>query len=99
MDFEAFRASLEREAPPALAPALLGLWHDARGAWHLAHETVQAHEDDADCALVHAYLHRKEGDLANARYWYRRAGAVPFAGALAVEAEALVRRCIAREPS
>jgi hypothetical protein len=23
---------------------------------------------------VHAYLHRKEGDLGNAGYWYRRAG-------------------------
>jgi len=31
-------------------------------------------EPSADAAWVHAYLHRVEGDLGNAGYWYRRAG-------------------------
>lgn len=49
------------------------LWYEARGDWHRAHDELQ---DGADrqSAWVHAYLHRVEGDLANAAYWYRRAG-------------------------
>lgn len=40
--------------------------------WERAHAIVMD-EDDAECAWVHAYLHRIEGDLPNAGYWYRRA--------------------------
>jgi hypothetical protein len=41
--------------------------------WDAAHEIVQAHEDRLAC-LIHGYLHRVEGDLSNAGYWYRQAG-------------------------
>lgn len=37
-----------------------------------AHEIVQAHSDRFAC-LIHGYLHRVEGDMSNARYWYNRA--------------------------
>lgn len=76
--FEELQASLHTgDAPPAGMPgALVALWHDARGDWHAAHETVQSESGD-DAAWVHAYLHRKEGDLSNAHYWYRRAGKTP----------------------
>ncbi len=57
----------------AWSDGLTALWHDARGDWERAHESAQA-GDDAGSAWVHAYLHRKEGDLGNAGYWYRRAG-------------------------
>lgn len=74
MDLEAFRASLRAAEPPAgLTPALDALWHEAHGDWQRAHEVVQE-EDGREGAWVHAYLHRKEGDLSNAGYWYRRAG-------------------------
>jgi hypothetical protein len=74
MTVEEFRRSLAEVTPPAgLSTPLLALWWDGRGDWHRAHEAAQAGED-ADSAWVHAYLHRKEGDLANAAYWYRRAG-------------------------
>lgn len=43
------------------------------GKWDVAHETVQQYEDDATAAWIHAVLHKMEGDLGNARYWYRRA--------------------------
>jgi hypothetical protein len=43
------------------------------GQWNEAHELVQNHNDSLSC-LIHAYLHRQEGDLGNASYWYRRAG-------------------------
>jgi hypothetical protein len=68
------RTATEGPAPPdGLAGPLLALWWDARGDWTRAHEAAQAGED-AGSAWVHAYLHRKEGDLGNAGYWYRRAG-------------------------
>ena len=41
--------------------------------WDAAHEVVQAYEDDATAAWIHAVLHKIEGDPGNARYWYRRA--------------------------
>lgn len=44
------------------------------GNWDEAHRIVQDHEDELAC-LIHAWLHRQEGDDGNAGYWYRRAGA------------------------
>ena len=75
MTFEEFRASLTRpDPPPALDWALQALWWDAQGHWDRAHARAQVDGADPSAAWVHAYLHRKEGDLANAGYWYRRAG-------------------------
>ena len=75
MTLEEFRASLTlSEPPPSLDLALQGLWWDAQGNWDRAHACAQVNEADPSAAWVHAYLHRKEGDLANAAYWYRRAG-------------------------
>jgi hypothetical protein len=83
MSVDEFRRSTGGD-PPALPPALLALWHDARGDWTAAHEAAQRDETAAG-AWVHAYLHRREGDLGNASYWYSRAGRkVPACG---VEAE------------
>lgn len=53
--------------------ALQALWYDYQDDWHRSHKTID-HASDRDSAWVHAYLHRKEGDLSNARYWYRRSG-------------------------
>jgi hypothetical protein len=73
MDFQAFKASLTQTTPPAeLNKALQALWQAAKGDWKAAHVLAQA-QDDAIGAWVHAYLHREEGDAANAAYWYRRA--------------------------
>lgn len=47
---------------------------NAGGDWDAAHRLIQAHGDPLACQ-VHGYLHRIEGDLGNAAYWYRRAGA------------------------
>ncbi|MGD9738112.1 MAG: hypothetical protein AB7O56_09750 [Bauldia sp.] len=73
-DTNAFQAALEQpEPPPAWSPPLVALWHAAKGNWDTAHEIVQAEEGDPDAAWVHAHLHRIEGDLDNARYWYGQA--------------------------
>ena len=72
MTIDELKATLRADTPPNVAPLLRALWHDARGNWEEAHRIAQD-IDDRDGALVHAYLHRKEGDLGNAAYWYRRA--------------------------
>lgn len=74
MDIEAFRRSLSADSPPSgIGKELEALWFDASGDWDRAHRTVQSQKGKA-AAAVHAYLHRKEGDLGNADYWYERAG-------------------------
>jgi len=68
-----FKRTTSEDAPPAtLPPPLRALWHDAKGNWDAAHDVAQD-IDNATGAWIHAYLHRKEGDLGNAGYWYRRA--------------------------
>jgi len=84
-----FKRSLSKSEPPSgLSPALAGLWWAAKDKWHKAHKLVM-NEDSAECAWVHAYLHRVEGDLDNARYWYRRARHAPAAGDLSDEWDAI----------
>ncbi len=73
MTLAELQASLSQSAPPSGVPRLVeALWHDARGDWDQAHEIAQS-IDDREGAWVHAYLHRKEGDLSNAGHWYLRA--------------------------
>ena len=91
MELEDFRLSLKQARPPRGVPApLRALWHEGRGDWNRAHEIVAAESSKA-AARVHAYLHRKEGDLSNADYWYNRAGAERPVGRLEAEWEMLVR--------
>jgi hypothetical protein len=72
MDLKTFRDSLlEAHAPKGLSNALVGLWLDAKGDWDAAHRAVQA-EGKGNATWVHAYLHRKEGDLSNAAHWYTK---------------------------
>ena len=74
MDIAAFKASAEADvAPDGLSLPLLALWHLAKGDWEEAHRQVQE-DKNIEGAWVHAHLHRVEGDLPNARYWYQRAG-------------------------
>ena len=73
MTFQDFQRSLEQRSPPlGLSGGLQALWLDAKGDWDGAHAAAQA-QDDKEGAWVHGYLHRKEGDLSNAGYWYRKA--------------------------
>jgi hypothetical protein len=89
------RATLSDAAPaPGLAPPLQALWWAAKGDWNKAHSIVQD-EDTADAAWVHAYLHRVEGDLGNAGYWYRRAGKPAATDSLAAEWERIAAALLA----
>ena len=72
MTFDEFTASLTNDTPPlSLSPYLTALWHEKRGDWNTAHELVQEIET-REAAVIHAYLHRREGDVGNAQYWYRQ---------------------------
>ena len=77
MNFSSFKESLSQtDAPLDLPLHLKSLWYDAKGDWHTAHDLINDLEDKSS-AWVHAYLHRKEGDIGNAGYWYRRSGKQP----------------------
>jgi hypothetical protein len=94
MDLMSFRKSTADPKPPAdLSFALQALWWDAKGDWDKAHECAQARDDDAGMS-VHAYLHRKEGDLSNAGYWYRRCGRPPATVTLEQEWQALAEELL-----
>lgn len=73
MTFSQFKESLTGNLPPADASVYLqSLWFDQTGQWEKAHELIQD-LTDKKAAWIHAYLHRKEGDIWNADYWYRKA--------------------------
>ena len=89
MNVAQFKASLSAAAPaPQLGAPLAALWWAARGDWDQAHRIVQD-EETSQAAWVHAYLHRVEGDLGNAGYWYRRTGKPAATGSLEAEWEAI----------
>lgn len=76
MTYDEFILTIENdELPPANLPLYIqALWWDAKGDWNKAHSLIDS-LDDKNASLVHAYLHRKEGDISNADYWYRLANA------------------------
>jgi hypothetical protein len=92
------RCVAEAQPPAGLSPALAALWWAAKDDWQRAHRLVM-NESGADCAWVHAYLHREEGDLDNARYWYRRARREPAQGELAAEWTLIATALLQTRPS
>jgi hypothetical protein len=96
MDLAGFRDSVRNDSPEAaLSLPLQALWWDAKGDWAKAHARAQD-ESSPVGAAVHAYLHRKEPDLSNARYWYNRANRQPYGGSLDEEWAALVGEMLLR---
>lgn len=92
MQFTQFTDSLHESNPSAdLSVHLKALWYDKNDRWKEAHDLVDS-LDDPDSALVHAYLHRVEGDLWNADYWYRKAGRKRPDATLEEEWEKLVQQ-------
>jgi hypothetical protein len=61
------------EAAALVSDHLRALWYDLNGDWDKAHTIVQ-NLNDTNAMWIHAYLHRKEPDISNAKYWYRNAG-------------------------
>ncbi|MCA5006181.1 hypothetical protein [Sphingobacterium bovistauri] len=89
-----FEQSLTQHIPPLeLSLPLQSLWWDAKGNWKKAHDLID-HLEDLKSAHIHAYLHRKEGDLWNALYWYNRAKQFEFQGELEEEWKSLLDKYI-----
>lgn len=70
--------------PAGLTPLAEAMWWEARGNWERAHLIAQD-VSTTDGSWVHAYLHRREGDEANAGYWYRQAGRRVYKGSFVEE--------------
>lgn len=86
MDLRSVRSALASARHPSLHPdrrevleGLALLWH---GHWEEAHGIAQSREGERDFDLLHAILHRGEGDFANAGYWFRSVGKHPCYAAL-----------------
>ena len=75
MQRSAFDTSLQNQAsPPSDASlAITALWWVCNSNWQKAHDLIDG-EPGLDLAWIHAFLHRMEGDQANASYWYARSG-------------------------
>ena len=95
MEINEFTQLLEKQekCPESWSRALQALWYDKKGDWDRAHRIVQS-GNDVDSGWVHAYLHRKEGDDSNARYWYRRSGQPEFKAGLNQEWEQIALNLI-----
>ena len=90
MTIDEFKNSLSKEIPPEdITVQLKALWWDAKGEWQKAHDLID-HLSDPISAHIHAYLHRVEGDLWNARYWYNRAKQPEYKGDLPSERAYLI---------
>ena len=91
MTYDQFAATFADGEPPSdLSVPLKGLWLVASGDWDGAHVLVQDDPSD-EAAWVHAHLHRVEGDVGNAGYWYNRAGRSPTNVPFEQEREAIAR--------
>jgi hypothetical protein len=97
MTLDEFTQLMENQenCPASMPKALQALWYEKKGDWDKAHQIVQD-ANDADSAWVHAYLHRKEGDIDNARYWYKRTGRPDFKAGLDQEWEQIASDLLAR---
>ena len=93
MNLAAFKESLLKDYPPESSIYILALWFDAKGRWNKSHELIQEVEDK-DAAWIHAYLHRKQGDISNADYWYNRAGKKRPSISVDEESEVLIAKML-----
>ncbi|OJU11880.1 MAG: hypothetical protein BGN86_17180 [Caulobacterales bacterium 68-7] len=91
----AFIDSLGAASPPSGTPRLaVAIWHGLRGEWQAAHDIAEA-DHTRDGSWVHAWLHRIEGDLSNAGYWYRLANKPKASDSTRDEGERIARALLA----
>jgi hypothetical protein len=99
LTLDALRRSISDPQPPGdLGAPLQALWWARKGDWNRAHGLVQD-DPGAEAAWVHAHLHRIEGDLDNARYWYRQARRSAETGPLEAEWETIAQALLREQPT
>ena len=90
MQFDEFINSTKEDAPPqSLSEPLQAMWYARKGDWETAHNIAQSIGTELGSG-IHADLHRVEGDLSNADYWYKRAGKPPHSGSTDAEADDII---------
>ncbi len=94
MNFIEFLGTLENDHPDSeFSPEIRALWWTKKGNWEIAHQIAQdAGTKHGD--WIHAHLHRIEGDLSNASYWYSRAGRPNCQTSFPEEWESLVKHIL-----
>ena len=95
MDYFEFLASTTNPQPPSVSSLhLQALWYDKKNNWDKAHTIAQDIHDEFG-SRIHAYLHRREDDNSNARYWYNKAGQPFPKDSLEMEWENMVKELLA----
>ena len=96
MNKSTFIELVDGDSPPPeeLSPPLMALCLGRRGAWEASHDLANAIDSPLG-SWIHAWLHRVEGDLSNASYWYRLAGRPDATGELENEWEELAEAALA----
>ena len=90
MQFDEFINSTKEDAPPqSLSEPLQAMWYARKGDWETAHNFAQSISTELG-SWIHAYLHRVEGDLSNADYWYKRACKPPHSGSNGAVADDII---------
>jgi hypothetical protein len=94
MTFQEFKSTLGKSNPPdGISDLLKAMWYDGKEDWNASHNIAQdIHTQEG--SLIHAYLHRKEGDIGNASYWYQKAGRPLCKVSLQEEWDAIVRELL-----
>jgi len=94
-DVDDFISHIENEDGPSSewSGLIQALWWAKKGYWEKAHEIAQS-AGSVEGDWVHAYLHREEGDIGNASYWYARAGKPVCSSSLSVEWEEMVKELL-----
>ena len=91
MHYEDFiKLTKESQPPDSLTGIHLALWYSKKNNWDLAHNIVQDINTDT-ASWIHAYLHRVEGDLSNANYWYNRASKIASTESLESELNNIIK--------
>ena len=84
------KLSKESEPSKILSGINLVLWYMVKDNWDLAHNIVQDINTET-ASWIHAYLHRVEGDIDNAHYWYNRANKEPASESLESELNDIIK--------
>ena len=99
MQLNEFMQSIKKNTPPeGLSESLKAMWYARKENWDKAHNIAQSISTELG-SWIHAYLHRVEGDLSNADYWYKRAGKPPHSGSTEAEADEIIQYIFESPPS
>ena len=91
MQYDDFiKSTKESEPTDKLSGVHLAIWYAVKNNWDMAHNIVQDINTQT-ASWIHAYLHRVEGDISNAHYWYNRAKKEPSSESLKSELDDIIQ--------